>query len=407
MYGPARPTVLVPAPYLHWLSVSHNALAAALAERGTRTIIAPPPSAITNNKSINENQPHPLLENSARYILAIRNESCNLEGICDLTEQTAEIHRQLAAKYEYYRAHLEATPTDLVLLVQGIEPNNAALRAAAIDLGRSLLAIENTAWQRRMIWENIGGTPTIQSLAHNFYARFKGQFSKARLQQFAQHYFTDTLTHKSPEHRTPTQTLPPLCGKPVVLFLGQVLTDSALVFGRNIWKSPLDMMLEIALWCAEHDYQLVIKLHPKEHLGNDPIFNQPYNRLTYRKMCESKRLNATLSTCNAIVDSENIYDTMALITSASIVATMNSQAGLEAAMLGKPVVTGRNAFYANLGFTLDGSSPGALRSSLQQAPSWQPYASAVEFAYIFFEHYCVDRSVNGAASLILRQLSVE
>ncbi len=394
------PTVIIPSLYLGWLDISDNALVAALADRGIKAILIPSPVVSASA----DGRRHPLLDDAARYMLAIQNESCTLGDIPDLPGQAAVVHARLAAMYDHYLSYLAATPTDLVLLIQGIEPNNAALRAAAIDLGRPLLALENTSWQRRMIWENISGTPTIQNLARNHYFRFKGNFPEAVLRQFAEDYFSDIREQKSPEHRSPAHALPAPSEKPTVLFLAQVLTDSSLIFGVNTWRSPLDLMLETASWCAESGYRLVIKLHPKECSGADPIFNRPYDRLTFRKMGESPHLRMALAACDAIVDSDNVYDTLALIATASVVVTMNSQAGLEAAMLNKPVITGRNAFYSDLGFTLDGCDPAALRASLLRAQSWRPSSSPLEFGYVFFQHYCAERSVHGAADLIVRQL---
>lgn len=399
-----RPTVAIPAPYLHWLGMGHNALVAALAERGLGAYLVHPPEPslpAAARQPAPSHYPRQLLAEAARYMLAIKNECCAPDDVPGLDEQTEAVHALLAVKYAHYRARLESAPPDLVLLVQGIEPNNAALRAAAIDLGLPLLALENTASQRRMVWENIAGMPSIQNLARNFYYRFRGAFRDSMCRQFADRYFADLSSGKAAEHRTPQLTLPMFDHRPRVLFLGQVLTDSSLVFRTDGWRTPLEMMQETARWCTEQGQQLVIKLHPKEHLGADPIYNRPYNRLTWRKMSECAPLLAALRACGAIVDHDNAYDTHSLMGNAAIIVTMSSQAGLEAAMLGKPVITGGNPYYANIGFTLNGNNPDALRFSLQNALSWQPNASASEFGYIFFEHYCVERSVSGLADLIL------
>ena len=73
---------------------------------------------------------------------------------------------------------------------------------------------------------------------------------------------------------------------------------------------------------------LVIKCHPKDINGQDPVLRQPYNRLLSRKLT-----NAIPSLPDHVqIDDENRWDTSSLMENADCVVTMNSQAGLEAAL---------------------------------------------------------------------------
>mgnify|MGYP003654762379 CR=1 FL=1 len=91
-----------------------------------------------------------------------------------------------------------------------------------------------------------------------------------------------------------------------------------------------------------------------------------------------------------------------------MVVTVNSQAGLEACLFNKPVLTYSKGFYSNLGFTHDYSSKRDLRYLITNLiangdVSNRSIAEAKLFFYVFYEEYCIVRSSN---SLVNKTLEI-
>ncbi len=145
-----------------------------------------------------------------------------------------------------------------------------------------------------------------------------------------------------------------------------------------------------------------MKLHPKEQSGLNTVDGRPYDRLTYRKIQQDASLLAQLDAIGATIDSDNLLDTYDLIDRCAVAVTVNSQAGLEAAIRGKPVVVCGDAFFAGLDFTWDAPHPAFLAPALAGAcGSTSPQTDvAREFAYIFFEKYCCPKTAATLLQLI-------
>ena len=121
-------------------------------------------------------------------------------------------------------------------------------------------------------------------------------------------------------------------------------------------------------------------------------------------------LTSFLKQHDAIVDADNRFDTYQLIHDSSIAVTLNSQSGLEAAIRNRPVVVCGNAFYGDLGLTLDAPAPEFLNHRLQQAKQIAQNQSSQQvteqtriarsFAYIFFEKYCRAKTPESLLQLI-------
>ncbi len=291
---------------------------------------------------------------------------------------------------------------DVVLLVQGFEPCNAVARCAAFRLDIPLIALENTAIANRMVWDNVSGITTNRSIAKNYYWRYKDRHSAATCDAYCEQLIHNTKQLKSDEHHSPSTARHLASDRPMLLFLGQVYTDSSQVFGLRQWNSPLAVLHSCVQWCREHQHDLVVKLHPKETTGNNTIDDRPYDRLTYRKIMEDTPLASALQELGALIDEDNSYDTYDLINRCTAAVTVNSQAGLEAAIRGKPVVVCGEAFYGGLDFTWDAPSPVYFDSAVQAAVRSGPAGTAVarQFAYTFFEHHCRPKNVHALLQLL-------
>ena len=138
------------------------------------------------------------------------------------------------------------------------------------------------------------------------------------------------------------------------LFLGQVYNDAAVVFGlRDAFASQSHIIEHLVEIVAEMDANLDIRLHPKECSG---IKGDDMEKLTVRKLEEHVRKGHVRDILPVIknnslkytLDDCRTYVTYDLIRAADVVVVTNSQAGLEAAALGKPIITVGEAFYGAL-----------------------------------------------------------
>ena len=295
---------------------------------------------------------------------------------------------------------------DLILLLQGFEPHSAVARCAALELGIPFLALENTALSDRMVWDNVSGVTTNRNLARSYYWRGRDRVSPETYEAYCERLIRDTRHLKSAEHRSPRGSVAPRLDRPTLLFLGQVYTDSSIVFGLRRWASPVDVLEHCVRWCQEHEYDLIVKLHPKEATGRRPVDDRPLDRLTFRKIAERPPLIDALEKVNAVVDETNQYNTYDLIDACALVVTVNSQAGLEAAIRGKPAVVCGDAFFGGLDFTSDAQSPAHFDGAMQEALSFGPTETSAArlFTYTFFEQYCREKSARALLELVAENL---
>ena len=347
----------------------------------------------------------------ARYPICIITEKLlpDLDGD-DTTEALFEKWLGIL-RHEYLRLErlfLKFRP-HVVLLVQGYEPTNAIARLIAIEKQIPFLALENTGIKDRMLWDDQSGITTNCNLAQNFFWRYNDLIMDGRERGFVDRLIKDTKSRKTAEHASPvTQYVSKgEPGKPTVLFVGQVYTDSSVLFGSNEWSGPIEIIFALAYLSVDMGFRLILKLHPKEIQGNAPVSHQPYSKLTYRKLLESRDFQSAIAGgADVIIDHENEFDTYSLIAAASAVVTINSQTGLEAAIRNVPTVICGRAFYGGLGFTLEASDKEVLRIQVQKALSMEEpevckrTRQASKFAYIYFEKYCREKKVGSLLQLI-------
>jgi len=294
----------------------------------------------------------------------------------------------------------------LILVVQGFGVYAVAARECAIKAELPLLALENTALKNKIIWEPISGVTVNRNIARSMFHRYTDFVVPKTAQAFCEDVVMRTKQNKQDEHASPDRQWVKASGRPVVLYLGQVYTDSSLLYGCYEGLYPEDVVRSLTDWCAANGADLVLKLHPKEATGADAVTNRPYDKLTMRKLNLEFDGEDVLSQPWVTIDSDNQLDTYGLIEAADVVVTINSQAGLEAAIRGKNVITSGRCFYGGLGFTSDVTSrdgfAAAIGAALECGYSEEKHHLAQKFFYIFFEKYCVNQTTNAVVSLIRR-----
>lgn len=305
-------------------------------------------------------------------------------------------YREISALARAIRPHA-------VVFFQGYLAENAILRRVAIENELPFLAVENTAFEQKVVWDNISGLAVSRNLARNHYWKMEGLLSIPECNRFCENYLAGVKDNKHNDHKSPTSryAFPSrAAGSLRIVFLGQVLTDASIIFGTRQDLAPIDVIKDLVRLTTDSQHHLVIKLHPKENAGASPL-GKEYASLTARRLSQSGVLN----TSSVEIDSENRWNTYDLIEDSDIIVTHSSQAGLEAAIAGKPVILCGEAFYRGLGFTIDAASRADLHQIISQFDiatyrSEEPTTKARQFVYTFCKSYCISRSPRSLFRLL-------
>ena len=322
----------------------------------------------------------------------------------DISERFSYWRGYFAAALPFYRSWLKSQNISNLLLVHGFMPETICLRHLAIRMGIQAVVIEPTARKDRILWDTLSLIPVNRNLAANYYWRYQDDVTNEEANNYWEESWNSIDSMKRHEHQTSGQaSYVPKVKKPVFLFLGQVYTDASIIFGIDSYQTPENLIHCLLKVAEEKNAELVIKLHPKENSDiGDPLFKRPYNNVTFRQMMKIPQVKTAVNSGRVVVDSENKMNTYRLIEKADVVITLNSQAGLEAAAFGKPVVTCGKGFYTDLGFTLDAHHPDDLLHALTRALQTGESLSmeARRFYTIFFTRYCVPYDAERLVALL-------
>ena len=320
------------------------------------------------------------------------------------------VHRDAVIRHAHAAAsacdqitgELDRIRPHVALILQGYNLENAILRQLCIQRNLPFVAFEITSRNDRLVWENISGITVTKNLARNHYWRWRDLIDPREADTFCGNEIIRTKQSKLAEHQSPDLQWRSPDKRPVILFLGQVYSDSSVLFGLQPPFTP-ETIVQSLLECAvETGSTLVLKLHPKENGGNCPN-GQPLNRLTWRKLSEKPSIASLLGQLGGrvCVDHENRFDTYSMIEAADVVVTINSQAGLESAIRGKRVITCGDAFFGSLGFTMEARNSAELRSlvedSIGSSETKRCTSASRMFFHIFFEKYCIPRTAVAVA----------
>lgn len=271
------------------------------------------------------------------------------------------------------------------------------------------LTLEITSNRNRLVWDNLSGYVVSYNLARNYFYKHIDENIDEVIDSYSKKYLTKIDSYKSYEHASTTQNKSTLIFKdqPFVLYLCQVYNDASQLFTfENSLVNPVDVINEASRISKSLGINLVIKIHPKEIVGKNPVTRKSYNQPTFNRIKDLE------SEKHIFIDVNNEFNTYELIKNSVSVITVNSQAGLEAALYNKPVLSYYKGFYSGLGFTNDYSDIKDLELKLKfivknDIKKNKNLLAAQSFFYTFNEHYCIKKSEKSLFEKIVEVFYLE
>ncbi len=321
--------------------------------------------------------------------------------------------RAIAGLYAYamsaidaaYRA-MEFYQPEAVIVAQGYNVVSATLREIALRLGCRVIALENTFHRERLLWDDVSGIAVNQNLARNYFWRYCDQVNAAEANASVEAFLHRLATLKSLEHASPVNggLLHPCQDLPTITYLAQVGLDSSVMFGLTGFGSQAEVIMALMRYAATRNVRLLIKLHPKESRPKAEIGALPPHFTAHSlETFPGYALLVDQLGERLVVDRDNVYNTYDWIKASEMCVTINSQAGLEAALLGKEVVLCGDAFYGALGFTHDAADAASLAFSLdrvlKEGVRRNDGLRCRKFFHIFTELYCIPKQEESVIAL--------
>lgn len=310
---------------------------------------------------------------------------------------------------------LDRIRPDAIVIPQGHVTFGAVYRYLAVLRGIRVIALENSFNDTRLVWDDLAGIAVNKIPARNYYWRWADLVDVGKARTCAASYLSSVKIGKRDDHRSPeTQWSGTSTPGRTVLYLANVLTDSSILFNSRV-GSQVDAIKATARWALAHDCTFVLKIHPRERPGS-PVMRRhfppaefSYEGLTIRALQADRAFwDLVASSDRCVIDADNRFDTYDLIRRSDVCVTVCSQAGLEALLMGKEVVTLGDAYYGGLGFTHDVHRLDQIGSAVHAALSPDTRRADSEkiakFFYIFDQLYCIEKSTEGVAALIRRAL---
>ena len=318
-------------------------------------------------------------------------------------------YRKAASFIDFILPYFHKASFEKVIILQGHLYDSAIIRLICVDRGIPVVAVENTFNKDRIIWDDISALTVNKNLAANFYWRYRDLIDFNTAAAYGTEYLGNIKSKKQKDHRSPGKQLKLDGRRKNIFYIGQVFTDASTLFGISNFRNPVSIIEYLVNFALKENYNLIIKLHPKEIEGID-ICQNKYDSLTHRQVrSHSKLYDRIRENKNIYYDYENTYDTYAIIQNADVCVTINSQAGLESLLLGKMVITCGHAFYncldsahravddRHLGFLLNR----ILKDEAMVVDMEEVY----KFFYIFCEKYCLPKTEQSIVSLFEKRIN--
>ncbi len=302
-------------------------------------------------------------------------------------------YEQAARALDGSRKLLEKIQPLSVVTVQGTNPMARPLIEVARDLNISVVGVEGCFSSEYFFCDDSTGIILNRHRAANqdgHWLESRGLSEKERADFHC--LLKEARENKREEHQTGSDSAPLSIREQlrissdvkIAVFIGQVLTDAAIILDSTVYPDPTDAIRDVVRYFEDKpDWFLIIRLHPKEDGGSSWVNRAdvqngygtpsgesagplPYERATFRRLLMK---GVEERTDRHVVVYDRSISTEAVFQEAELGITITSQAGLEFAFHHKRLVTCGDAFYRGKGFTLDVSHPKALAPLLDEAIS--------------------------------------
>jgi len=135
--------------------------------------------------------------------------------------------------------------------------------------------------------------------------------------------------------------------------------DSAALCRRNLFKDVTDWLSQLLTWAEAHPaVRMAIRQHPCERLV-DFRGTDDFSTLVAKHPALEGRVRFI-----SAHEQVNTYD---MIAGAKVVLPFTSRVGIEAAILGKPVILAAKCYYGGCGFTTNPASPAEYFDAIERA----------------------------------------
>lgn len=336
------------------------------------------------------------------YNIAIHNICIELDILMKEIDVNIPLHKEVILKwYKIASQYIDKVDTyikryyfDKAIIFQGHMYDCAIVRQLSIQNNIDVFSFEFTFNKNKVIWDNVSGLSVNKNLAKNYFWRYSDIIDLISAREYAKKYIENIKDFKVDYHDTPKNELIKDKFCKTIVYIGQVYTDSSVAFGIKRFNNSIEIIKTLVDFSIENGYELIIKLHPAE---NKMFGGQKYNKLTYRKIEEDRKLVEKIKKhFNIIIDYSNKYDTYKLIDRSDLCVTINSQAGLEALLKGKDVILCGSSSYDGLGFTYEAQNQEMLKFFLDMVLklniSLIDKDQIDKFFYIFNEFYCIEKN---------------
>jgi hypothetical protein len=232
----------------------------------------------------------------------------------------------------FFRRIFQQWHPDVILHFSGRFHRDRCTVLVAEELGIPIVAIESSFHDRYLYWDHSGRTGASGQMGRAGQVVLSPDL-EARVNMLMAESLRCPVT-KGGEQTNRAQNKGSL-RKRIILFLGQVPYDASIVEEGGDFSNQVETVKMLSTLLIPTAHQLIVRPHPKA----------PEIGLAIR--------DTRLPDVWVVEPSESaqLFD---MLVSADCVVTVCSQAGLQAAWLGKPVVLLGKAFYADKGFTFDG-----------------------------------------------------
>jgi hypothetical protein len=299
-------------------------------------------------------------------------------------------------------AYLDKVKPHMVVVFQGGFYDSRIILECAKHRGIRVIAIENCFLEKYAFIDSYSGfilnRHSLAEQGQNLYKSINCKSNKFDPIKF----WKEQSSFKGPDHRTGGGDIESLAlpsDKKIILLISQVASDASIVLDSTIYTSTADFILDVCNVISKHpDWFLVVRLHPKEawHVNTAGQLHEPGEYL-WDNTLQSLQKSGYIMPKNCIIISGPQINTHQLMERASIGVTINSQAGLEMLLLGKPMVTAGRCFYSKNGFTYDLFQKSDLESKIIEAMQAGLTDSAKEELYEFssylFDHYLLPKDL--------------